>query len=364
MATIFYSMAGEGRGHAARVRAVTEVLRADHRIHLYAPEQAYDFLEPIYRGSEVRVTRIPGLVFQYSRGTGQDNGREQVAYFRTLLHTGKYLATRWRWAKPVVADFIAYRPALVISDFEPELPRLANRFGVPWISLDHQNFLRTYDLSPLPPKLRSHLWYMRAVVAAYGNGACHRVVSSFYFPPLRSGLEKVTQVGLMFRAELHQAQPADAGHITAYLRRGLSSNVRQALAECGRPVHIFTSMPEPMQGNLQFYKVNPDTFTHSLSQCAALVTTAGNQLVGEALFLGKPVLAMPEPGNIEQEINGYFLNACGGGISMPMPRLSSTVLRNFLANSGQYRLDETYRQRLDGLPETTRVLRNLLATLV
>ncbi|MCP5528711.1 MAG: hypothetical protein H7A47_18120, partial [Verrucomicrobiales bacterium] len=32
MARIFISMSGEGRGHATRVRAVTEALRAQHEV--------------------------------------------------------------------------------------------------------------------------------------------------------------------------------------------------------------------------------------------------------------------------------------------------------------------------------------------
>ena len=65
MSTIFYSMAGEGRGHATRVRTVVENLRANHRLVLFAPGAAHDLLAPLYAGSEVEVRRIPGLVFHY-----------------------------------------------------------------------------------------------------------------------------------------------------------------------------------------------------------------------------------------------------------------------------------------------------------
>jgi UDP:flavonoid glycosyltransferase YjiC (YdhE family) len=73
----------------------------------------------------------------------------------------------------------------------------------------------------------------------------------------------------------------------------------------------------------------------------ALVTTAGNQLVGESLYLGKPVLALPEPGNFEQHLNGHLLQRLGSGISAPAERLNAEVVLSFLS-----RLD-TFRARID-----------------
>ena len=63
MATIVYSLAGEGRGHATRVRTIVELLRAEHRFVIFAPGDAYDMLAPLYAGSDVGVIRLPGLHF-------------------------------------------------------------------------------------------------------------------------------------------------------------------------------------------------------------------------------------------------------------------------------------------------------------
>src|SRR5262245_20799177 len=70
MAKIFYTMAGEGTGHAARVRVIVEQLRNEHQFVLFAPDQAYDFLAPRYPAGtpNVEIRRIPGLRFHYTRG--------------------------------------------------------------------------------------------------------------------------------------------------------------------------------------------------------------------------------------------------------------------------------------------------------
>jgi len=67
-----------------------------------------------------------------------------------------------------------------------------------------------------------------------------------------------------------------------------------------------------------------------LAASQALITTAGNQLVGEALFLGKPVLAMPEKGNYEQHINAFYLKQSGLGTTVEMDMLTSERVKFFL----------------------------------
>ena len=78
MATIFYSLAGEGRGHATRVRTIVEQLRSEHRFVIFAPGDAFDMLAPLYAESDVVVQRIEGLRFAY----GADNS---VSPARTAL---------------------------------------------------------------------------------------------------------------------------------------------------------------------------------------------------------------------------------------------------------------------------------------
>ena len=67
MATIFYGMSGEGRGHATRARAVVEALRRHHDVTLFASDCAFSLLQPVYQHTDVRLVEIPGLRFAYHR---------------------------------------------------------------------------------------------------------------------------------------------------------------------------------------------------------------------------------------------------------------------------------------------------------
>lgn len=352
MAKIFISLSGEGRGHATRVRALVEALAGEHQVRIFAPGDAYPFLAPLYAGTEVRVDHLPGLCFAY-------DDRHRLRYPATLGRLLSYLRQLPATLERLTAELRREQSDLVITDFEPALPRAARRCGVPFISLNHQHFLRTYDLSGLPHRLRWHAAYMAAIVGAYYSGQEETIVSSFYFPPLRPGCRRVTQVGVLLREAVRATRPVTRQHLVAYWRKFGSEAVLRALENTGLEVRVYGLGERPPRGRLSFRAINEAGFLDDLAGCTALVCTAGNQLVGEALYLGKPVFALAETNNFEQEINAHFLRTSGAGEAMPMTEFTEGHLHRFLASLDQYRRN-IRRERLDGLPAVLNVLRRHL----
>jgi len=322
MAKLFFSLAGEGRGHATRVGAMVEQLRRQHRVTLFASGCAFDMLAARYAtAAQVEVRRIPGLRFAYRRG--------RLDYWKSLWQSAPYLRRMRRNVAALAHTIERQQPDLIISDFEPLLPRAARRCGAPFISFDHQHFLSMYDLSCLPAALRRKAWWMGRFVDAFYSGQQHSIVSSFFFPPLKLGVQNVTQVGVLLRPGVFQARPVVGRHVLVYLRRSASDGVLQALRRCGREVRVYGLGARPRDGNLRFHDVDETSFVENLASCAALVSNAGNQLVGEALYLRKPVLALPETGNFEQAVNAHFLRQSGGDW-LPEAELTAGRLRQFL----------------------------------
>jgi uncharacterized protein (TIGR00661 family) len=320
---IFYSMSGEGRGHATRVRTVVEELRSEHQIILLASGAAYDLLITLYDGTRnVRVHKILGLEFQY-RNQRLDYPRSIVASLPFVLRLSEHVGR-------VAGLLRAESPDLAIVDFEPLLPRAAKRLGIPYVSFDHQNFLRVCRLSGLPWRLRGKAQLIRASIGLFCRGQVETIVSSFFAPPLRKSKHRVTQVGVLLRPQILNARPVDDGHLVTYLRRLPCLKLINALRICGRPVRIYGLGFHPPDGNLIYRAIDEQSFVHDLIRCHAVVTNAGNQLVGEALYMRKPVLALPEPGNIEQAINGHFLVQTGGGIVKDYKGFTYADLREFL----------------------------------
>jgi len=309
-------------------------------------------LEPIYRGSDVRVREIPGLHFYYTPSRRLD-------YLRTGREAAAYLGRMNGLVSSLTETIRRERPNLVIVDFEPALPRAARRAGIPFLSVNHQHFLVVSDLSSLPPALRRHAAYMSWIVRTYYSGQAETVVSSFYFPPLKPKYRNVTQVGVLLRPEMLRAAPECRGHLCVYLRKFAPKAVLEALRECGRPVRIYGLGARPEQGNLRYFEISESGFLEDLATCDALVTTAGNQLVGEALFLRKPVFAMPEARNFEQYINAHFLRAEGGGDWAEMELVNTAILRGFLDRIEEYRA-HIRPDRVNGNPATLAAIRRHL----
>jgi len=356
MSKIAISLCGEGRGHATRICTLVEHLAADHDILLYTSADALEFLERRFPRDDprVRVIGIPGIVFQYVGG--------RLDVVRSIAAGLDYQA---RQIGPLVDRMIgeldAFGADLAITDFEPALPRAASRLGIPLVSVDHQHFLLAYDLDALPWTLQWNAWFMSHAVWMYVSEATDTVVSAFFRPPLRRGWEHVVQVGPLLRAEVVQARPRDDGFILSYLRRHTPFSAIDALAECGRPVRVYGLGSRPSVGSVSFHEIDDVQFVADLAACHALVAAAGNQLIGEALHLGKPMLVLPERAHAEQLMNSHFLAAMGCGEFCLLEEFGRGDIEAFLTGVERFRpARAAVAGRMDGTPDVLRVIQHRL----
>jgi uncharacterized protein (TIGR00661 family) len=330
MATIFYSLMGEGRGHAARARAMVERLRDRHRLIIYTSHDALDFLRRVYGASgDVEVREIEGLRFHYNGGR-----------LNLSKSIGQGLSLWWRTSAVLATlepDFIRDQPDLVVTDFEPLISRLAQKVGVPVLSLDHQHFLLAYDLSSLPLNLQTYAIGMRGFVKAFGIHAQRTVVSAFYNPPLRRGYEDVIQVGPLLRPAVRATESTKGEHVLCYLRSATPPPVIEMLGSLEKPMRVYGLGERPPRNGLEFRPINEQTFVEELASCDCVIAAAGNQLLGEALYFGKPFFALPEQKHFEQCINACFLQQLGGGDWMPIEGVSREDVQAFLNRREQYR---------------------------
>jgi uncharacterized protein (TIGR00661 family) len=355
MATIYLSMSGEGRGHATRAKTLVDYLKDEHRIILFAPADAYAFLAPIYVDDPaITVRKIPGVIFHYvdQKLDLSQSILEGLKYFRKTLYDSVNELS-------VMID--SEKPDLIITDWEPAMPRAALRCGVPFISLSHQHFLESYDLSPLPWSLRFHAWLMNWVVKTHYSGQLKTVVTGFFTAPLKKGYEAVQQIGPLIRPEIKNALPVNGDHYLSYLRKATPQRVVDELVKANRPIRIYGLGNRPQQGLVTFHAIDPVKFVDDLASAKAVICAAGNQLLGECLYLGKPVLALPEASHYEQLINSHFLRIMKCGDFKILERLKVKHILWFLDNLHQYHsgLSQT-SLKLDGTPQIIDLINNLL----
>ena len=228
MATIFFSMAGEGRGHATRARALVERLRGEHRCVLFTPGHAHELLQPAYAGTEVEVRELPGLFLKYDR-------HQRVDQLRTGIASLPYLLRLERNVREARAAIEKEGADLIVTDFEGIFARAGRRSRVPVVAVDHQSFLCESDLTGLPRRLRWWASYMGMTVRmVYGGRLDALVVSSFYKPRLRRPRPGLHQVGVLLRPELERIKPThDGGDLLVYVRRTAPQSLLDAIADAG-----------------------------------------------------------------------------------------------------------------------------------
>lgn len=325
MSTIVYSVNGEGRGHATRVQAIIEMLVPKHRFVLLASEDAYDHFRGEYQDHPwVKVTPVPGLRFKYTNG--------KLSYIKSICGAMPFLWNLKESVRSVERVLLSESPDIAITDFEPLLPRAADNLGIPWLSLDHQHFLSVSDFRGLPTKLRWQSRFLRCSIGMFYRGQLGEAVSSFAHLPNRKGCESVQRIGVLIRKKIQamRSQTANEGFLLVYVRGSAPDTFWQSLSQLDKAIHVFGRCVPPVLKNIEYFGIQNDAFIRQLSKCEALITTAGNQLVGEAFYLKKPVLAIPEQGNFEQGVNAWLVSQTQAGWSLPFSQVTPHLLSQFL----------------------------------
>jgi uncharacterized protein (TIGR00661 family) len=356
MARIAISLCGEGRGHATRICTLIERLDPTHEILVYASGDANDLLRRRFSGGpgRIRVAEIPGIVFLYTGGR-LDVMRSVAAGFEYQARTLGPLVDR------LMGELEDFGADLVVTDFEPALPRAARRLAIPVASVDHQHFLLAYDLGSLPWSLRTHAWLMSQAVWMIVPQPDDVVVSAFFRPPVRKGWEHVVQVGPLLRPEIVHTRPRDEGFVLSYLRRHTPFETIATLADCGMPVKVYGLGHRDHVGNISFHAIDERRFVEDLAHCRAVISAAGNQLIGESLHLGKPMLVLPERAHAEQMMNSHFLRDMQVGAFCPLETVTPSIVRGFLEGLDAFAPAlAALRGRMDGTPEVLRVLEHRL----
>ena len=83
-----------------------------------------------------------------------------------------------------------------------------------------------------------------------------------------------------------------------------------------------------------FKKPSMDGFLRDLTGAKAVIANAGFSLVSEALYLGKPYLAVPVENQFEQTLNAYYVDKLGYGAWWE--KLSKETIESFLFNLPVY----------------------------
>ncbi len=92
---------------------------------------------------------------------------------------------------------------------------------------------------------------------------------------------------------------------------------------------------EQVEGKLRYQPFSEDKFIDDLASCKAVIAGGGFTLMGEAVYLHKPMLAVPLARQFEQVLNARYLELEGFGKhadSLDDPK----TIEDFVANVPTY----------------------------
>lgn len=324
---IAYGVHGYGRGHATRALAVLGELARRHDVLILAGADAYDAMR-----REYDVVRVPSLGYYYRRSGTRSN-------FLTLKHNFPGiidLALHGPTSLMVTGALREFRADLAICDAEPWTHRAARRLGIPRIAFDHFGVMaycrpdmRWVDRIIGCRDVFLYRWLMQQPERV--------LVSSFYDAPARRA--GVKHVMTLLRDAVYQTRASEGEHLLAYFNKGehlFSQRVEQELRATGLPVRVYGVGRVGASGSLEYRLSSNVPFLEDLAACRAVISTAGNQLVGEALHFGKPMLVMPED-CVEQRVNARAVERLGIGRQVSQTHFTCQAVLDFLDDEAAFR---------------------------
>lgn len=325
-------------GHAMRSRVILDELVKRHQVQVVVSGRAYDYLKA--RASEnLQVKKIWGYSIVY-----EDN---EVQNFKTLLENVKGAITGWPQNVRAYFDLAEkFEPDVVISDFESWSYLFAKSHGLPVLSLDNMQII---DRCTHAPEILEgqgvEMALTKAIVKAKVAGAKHYYITTFFYPPVRKPDTSLHPPVL--RPEILAAPRAQGEHLLVYQTSTSNEALPAVLQASGRECRIYGLRrgleSEVVEGNLRYRPFSEAGFIDDLRSAAGVVASAGFTLMGEAVYLGRPMLAVPVRKQFEQVLNARYLEAEGYG--MCVDEVDAGSLGRFLERLPDYAAKLTgYRQ--------------------
>lgn len=336
---ILYGVTGEGMGHAMRSRVVLEhLLASGHDVEIVASSRAADYLDRRF-GS---TTKIHGLhmVMEENR----------IRRGKTLW--SNILAGTSGVPKNIAAYFELidrFVPELVISDFESWSYLYGQTHRIPIISVDNMQIInRCTHPDEVLKGDRTNFHVTKAFVKSKLPFCNHYLITTFFRPAIRK--KNTSLHPPILRPEILAATPTQGEHLLVYQTAEGNHELEDILARTGIECRIYGMRrnieEEEVEGCLRHRPFSEDGFIDDLKSARAVIAGAGFTLMGEAVYLRKPMLAVPLGGQFEQVMNARYLQHEGYGQYAKRLQDEST-LRGFLSETSRYQ-DKLNQYSQDG----------------
>ena len=307
---ILYGVNGEGRGHATRSQVVIDELLDRHDVRVATSGAAFDYLQD----KLPRVKEVFGPSFALQDG----EIRRWATVRQNVRNAGRGLPES---GKVWIESVREWKPDVVITDFEP-LTGVYSRFTrTPMIGVDNIHMVdRCVHDAEIVAGATADYRIARGVTSAMVPGAVEYFVLTFFDAPL--AYQGTTLIPPILRPEVVAAKPESGDHLVVYSSG--DPRLVEALKATGMRCVVYgmragdDGTPE-QDGLIEHRAPSVEGFLDDLRTARAVVTGGGFSLLSEAVYLGKPVLAIPLKGQFEQLMNARYLERNRYGVCALAP---------------------------------------------
>lgn len=303
---ILYGVVGEGMGHAIRSKVVLQhLLGAGHHVEVMTSGRAQDFL--------ARSFDLVHEIHGFHLIAEENRVRRGKTFWSNVLEGRNTIPANIEAYFDLIQRF---EPELVISDFESWTYLYARAHGLPVISVDNIQIVNraTHPDAVLEGELVNYR-VAKAFVRTKLPFADHYVISSFFRPLALE--ERTTLVPPILRPEILRTQPTRGEHLLVYQTTEDHRALVTALGECGVECRIYglrrNLQQDEREGNLVFRPFSEAGFIEDLASARAVIAGGGFTVMGEAVYLRKPMLCVPLRNQFEQLLNARYLRHEGYG---------------------------------------------------
>ncbi len=326
---VLYGVTGEGMGHATRSKVVCEhLVRQGHEVKIVVSGRAHSFLSKSFPD----VVEIKGLTIRYVDNAMTKGG----SLAQNLLAAPGLLYENVNAYYEKVIDF---DPHAVITDFDSFAYLFGKRHGLPVLSIDNQQVICRCKHGPeIKQGAKVDYRLTKAFVNAKLPGCEQYLITSFFYPKIRKKhAATTTLVPPILRATILDAKKkARLGdHVLVYQTSTSDKRLIPTLNKVQKERFVVYGLRRnAVEGNCIIKDFSEEGFVDDLAQARAVVANGGLSLIGEALYLGKPIYSVPVQHQFEQLMNARYLEGLGYGLAADV--IDPDVLRLFLAENAKY----------------------------
>ena len=336
---ILYGVVGEGMGHAIRSRVVIEHLIASgHDVVIMASSRACDFLKKHFEA--LNVNRIHGFHLIYEENRVRKGKTVWSNVQAGLAQLPKNIAAYFELIE-------GFAPQVVVSDFESWTYLFGLMHRLPVLSIDNMQIINRCTLPrTVIDGYEKEFQLTKAFIKSKLPFCSQYLITTFFEPEIRKS--RTALVPPILRTEILQAEATTGQHLLVYQTSESYSELPNTLNQLGVECRIYgmrrNIKADEVEGNLRYRPFSEAGFVADLASSRGVIAGGGFTLMGEAVYLHKPMLCVPTGGQFEQILNARYLQHEGFGMAADELQ-SPEPIQAFFARLDEYASNlERYKQ--------------------